>query len=47
MDQFISGYADDEVNYCPYCGEEVYDSNCENEFECNSCFRSFYVIEGE
>lgn len=45
--QLIEGYTDDKVRYCPYCGEPVYDSNCENEYTCHNCECKFYVIEGE
>lgn len=43
----IEGYADDTVRYCPYCGTPVYESNSENEYTCNNCECTFYVIEGE
>ncbi len=34
-----------KVSYCPYCGSEVSETECEDEFECCVCDTTFYVNE--
>lgn len=44
---FVSGLADnDEVSYCPKCGEHVYTSHGDGSVTCE-CGYKFYVIEKE
>lgn len=47
MDKFISGYAEQYVNFCPRCGESASVMCADNKHICDSCDYEFYVIEGE
>ena len=45
MDRWITGWADTNVRFCPYCGEQIEDVNGNGECTCSNCTLSFYVIE--
>lgn len=43
---YIAGLADtDEINYCPYCGEEVSIMHAGGTVTCDSCKRRIHVKE--
>lgn len=35
----------DDINYCPYCGAEIYISYTDGTVECEKCGKRFGVIE--
>ncbi|EOS68038.1 hypothetical protein C818_04205 [Lachnospiraceae bacterium MD308] len=43
---YIGGVSDtDEINFCPYCGEEIVIMHAGGTATCNSCKRRFGVVE--
>ncbi len=42
----VIGYPE-EIDYCPFCGEEVGEVNALGCFICNSCRAKFYVVEDD
>lgn len=43
---YIAGLTDtDEINYCPYCGEEITVMHAGGTVTCSSCKRRFGVVE--
>ena len=47
MTSFVAGYVDEEISFCPYCGERLEYISCIGDTVCGSCGKSFCVIEGE
>lgn len=47
MTEFVAGYIDTDIHYCPYCGERLEMISCVGETVCSECGKSFCVIEGE
>ena len=46
MYRHIAGLADaDEINFCPYCGEEITIMHAGGTVTCDSCKRRFGVVE--
>lgn len=43
----VMGYIDGTISFCPYCGESLDTTNFISETKCESCGKSFFVIEGE
>lgn len=44
----ISGYTDtNDINYCPKCGQEVYNYFADGTARCNECGFHFGVVECE
>lgn len=41
------GYTDENIRYCPYCGESLDYISLVGETKCLKCGKSFVVIEGE
>lgn len=42
---YIAGIADtDEINFCPYCGEEITVMHAGGTVTCSSCKRRFGVV---
>ncbi len=44
---FIAGYIDEDIQYCPYCGNRLDTINLWTETACHDCGRTFYIIAGE
>lgn len=44
---FIAGYIDEDICYCPYCGNRLDGVNLYAETYCPECRRVFFVIRGE
>ena len=45
---FISGITDtNDINYCPFCGEDVLDYHGDGTATCEGCHRRFGVVECE
>jgi len=44
---FVAGYIDDNIHYCPYCSERLLYISCLADTRCDKCGKSFCVIEGE
>lgn len=45
---FISGITDnDDIKYCPRCGEEVIEFYCNGTAKCQECGYHFGVVECE
>ncbi len=43
---YIGGVTDtDEINFCPYCGENVSVMHADGTVTCDSCKRKFGVVE--
>ena len=43
---FISGFADTEgVDFCPFCGKEIFEYFGDGSCRCEECDRRFAVIE--
>lgn len=43
---YIAGVTDaGEINYCPYCGEEIVMMHAGGTVTCSSCKRRFGVVE--
>ena len=43
---YIGGVSDtDEINFCPYCGDEIVIMHAGGTVTCNSCKRRFGVVE--
>lgn len=43
---YIAGVTDtEEINYCPYCGEEIATMHAGGTVTCSSCKRRFGVVE--
>lgn len=46
MYAWIGGISDtDEINYCPFCGAEVFTGHADGTMTCDSCGRRFGAIE--
>lgn len=46
MYAYIGGISDtDEINNCPFCGEEVSNTHADGTVTCDSCGRRFGVVE--
>lgn len=46
MYAYIGGISDtDEINNCPFCGEEVSNMHADGTVTCDSCGRRFGVVE--
>ena len=43
MSGYVEGYAE-EVQYCPYCGEEISERWANGKHQCGNCGALFYVI---
>lgn len=43
----ITGYIDEEIRYCPYCGNILDIVSLHSETICQECRKAFFVIEGE
>ena len=45
---YIEGYSDtDEILYCPFCGERVYEFHADGRATCSECGERFAVIKYE
>ncbi len=45
MDKYVSGFADGNVVYCPFCGGDNVFQRCSNNLvHCCDCKKEFYVI---
>lgn len=44
MKVLVEGYADDRVQFCPYCSARIGSLDCENKYTCEDCGAEFYVI---
>lgn len=44
---FVAGYIDENISYCPYCAERLNYISLMGETKCSRCGKSFCVIEGE
>lgn len=43
---FVEGYSDpEEVEYCPYCGSDIYTRRAGGMAMCRKCHRAFAVID--
>lgn len=43
---FISGVTDnDDISYCPKCGEQIASFYCDGTAECDNCNYHFGVVE--
>ncbi len=47
MSEFVMGYIDTNIHYCPYCGEHLTIKNYIGDTVCDNCGKAFCVIEGE
>jgi len=47
FDAIVTGYAVEDVNYCPKCGGRVYMQNAAGYCTCEECGYKFAVIESE
>ncbi len=48
MIKYVQGYSDtDGINYCPYCGKEIYQHRADGTGACMECGEIFAVIEVE
>lgn len=43
----IAGYIEEDISFCPYCGERLDMVSLFAETHCRSCGRSFFVVAGE
>lgn len=41
------GYIDENIRFCPYCGEQLEYISLVGETKCLKCGKSFVVMEGE
>ena len=46
MLEIITGYTEN-VDYCPFCGEEVSSYWANGKHECEECGAKFYVVEAD
>ncbi len=46
LGSFVAGYSDpEEVEYCPYCGSDIYSRRAGGMAMCKKCHRAFAVID--
>ena len=43
----VTGIIDGTIDFCPYCGSELFLNSFICATHCEDCGRNFYVIEGE
>ena len=43
----ITGIPDEDVEFCPWCGEEIETRYSDGRCQCEKCKATFYVIEDE
>lgn len=43
----VTGIVDGTIEFCPYCGGELFMTSYVSETCCEDCGKSFCVIEGE
>ncbi|MBO5620550.1 MAG: hypothetical protein J5959_02860 [Butyrivibrio sp.] len=46
MSSTVMGYTE-EVDFCPFCGEEISERWSNGKHECGSCGAKFYVVEDD
>ena len=42
----VKGHIDQDIRFCPYCGERLSMISLFFKTECEGCGRAFYVIDG-
>lgn len=47
MSEFVAGYIDSDIHYCPYCGERLTMISFIGDTVCDNCGKAFCVIQGE
>lgn len=48
MDKYVSGFADGNVIFCPFCaGDNIFQRSATNAARCYGCHKEFYVIVEE
>lgn len=48
MDKYVSGFADGNIIFCPFCGgDNIFQRSATNAARCCDCHKEFYVIVEE
>ena len=45
--KIVTGMIDGRIDFCPYCGGQLFMISLMSATHCEECGRNFYVIEGE
>ena len=47
MTDFVAGFIDASIHFCPYCAQPLDNVSMSDDTECSACGKPFCVIEGE